>query len=90
VEVMGKSAIPALHAFGSQLDLVASKGVAGAALMSEIARALGQEYRARLQSQVEKLDSRLVLGVALFFFTPFVALLLFATLRPVLQIFLEG
>lgn len=89
VEVMGASGFPALHAFGSQLDLVASKGVAGAALMAEIARALGQEYRAKLQSEVEKLDSRLVLVVALFFFVPFVALLLFATLGPVLAIFAE-
>ncbi|BAJ64433.1 hypothetical protein ANT_24070 [Anaerolinea thermophila UNI-1] len=90
VEAMGASGIPALHAFGSQLDLVASKGVAGAALMSEIARALGQEYRAKLQSEVEKLDSRLVLVVALFFFVPFVALLLFAALNPILTVFLEG
>jgi len=89
VEVMGASGIPALHAFGSQLDLVASKGVAGAVLMSEIARALGQEYRAKLQSEVEKLDSRLTLVVALFFFVPFVALLLFATLNPVLAILME-
>lgn len=89
VEVMGQSGIPALHAFASQLDLVASKGVAGAALMSEIARALGQEYRAKLQSEVEKLDSRLVMVVALFFFMPFVALLLFAAINPVLTIFLE-
>lgn len=89
VEVMGQSGIPALHAFGSQLDLVASKGVAGAVLMSEIARALGQEYRAKLQSEVEKLDSRLVLVAALFFFVPFVALLLFAALGPVLAIFAE-
>ncbi len=90
VEVMAQSGIPALHAFGSQLDLVASKGVAGAALMSEIARALGQEYRAKLQSEVEKLDSRLVLVVAMFFFVPFVALLLFAALNPILTVFLEG
>jgi tight adherence protein C len=89
VEVMRASGIPALHAFGSQLDLVASKGVAGAVLMGEIARALGQEYRARLQSEVEKLDSRLTLTVALFFFVPFVALLLFAALGPVLAIFAE-
>lgn len=89
VEVMRASGIPALHAFGSQLDLVASKGVAGAALMSEIARALGQEYKARLQSEVEKLDSRLVLMVALFFFVPFVALLLFAALNPILAVFAE-
>ncbi len=87
VEVMRRSGMPALHAFGSQLDLVAAKGVAGALLMSEIARALGQEYRARLQSEVEKLDSRLVLAVALFFFVPFVVLLLFAALSPVLAIF---
>jgi len=89
VEVMGRSGIPALHVFASQLDLVASKGVAGAVLMSEIARALGQEYRARLQSEVEKLDSRLVLVVALFFFVPFVALLLFASINPILAVFAE-
>ncbi len=89
VEVMGASGVPALHAFGSQLDLVASKGVAGAALMSEIARALGQEYRAKLQSEVEKLDSRLTLVVALFFFVPFVVLLLFAALNPILAVFAE-
>lgn len=89
VEVMRASGIPVLHAFGSQLDLVASKGVAGAALMSEIARALGQEYRAKLQSDVEKLDSRLTLVVAMFFFVPFVALLLVAALGPVLAVFAE-
>lgn len=90
IETMAQSGVPALHAFGSQLDLVASKGVAGAALMSEIARALGQEYRAKLQSEVEKLDSRLVLVVAVFFFVPFVALLLFAALNPILAVFLAG
>jgi tight adherence protein C len=90
LELMTSSGIPALHAFGSQLDLVASKGVAGAMLMSEIARTLGQEYRARLQSQVEKLDSRLTLVVAIFFFVPFVALLLFAVLQPVLEVFLNS
>lgn len=89
MEALGGSGIPALHAFGSQLDLVAGKGVAGAALMGEIARALSVEYRARLQSEVEKLDSRLVLVVALFFFAPFVALLLFAALSPILAVFAE-
>jgi tight adherence protein C len=90
LEVMTSAGIPALHAFGSQLDLVASKGVGGAVLMSEIARTLGQEYRARLQSQVEKLDSTLTLVVAIFFFVPFVALLLFAVLQPVLEVFLHS
>lgn len=89
-ETLSQSGLPALHAFGSQLDLVASKGVAGSTLMSEIARALGQEYRAKLQSEVEKLDSRLVLIVALFFFAPFVAVLLAAALMPVMSIFLGG
>jgi len=87
VETMRISGIPALHAFASQLDMVSSKGVAGAELMSEIARALGQEYRARLLSDVEKLDSRLTLTVTFFFFLPFVAILLYAALAPVLQIF---
>ncbi len=87
LETMRGAGLPALSAFGSQLDLVSSKGVAGAALMSEIARALGQDYRARLQSSVEKLDSRLVMAVALFFFAPFVGLILFGALNPILSIF---
>lgn len=87
VETLRSCSVPALAAFGSQLDLVASKGVAGAVLMSEIARSLGQEYKARLQSEVEKLDSRLVMEVALFFFVPFVVLLLYAAISPVLAVF---
>lgn len=87
VETLRAASVPALAAFASQLDLVASKGVAGASLMSEIARSLGQEYKARLQSEVEKLDSRLVMVVAIFFFVPFVVLLLYAAISPVLAVF---
>jgi len=87
VETMRASGVPALAAFASQLDLVAAKGVAGASLMSEIARSLGQEYKAKLQSDVEKLDSKLVMLVAVFFFVPFVVLLLYAAISPVLAVF---
>lgn len=89
IEYMRASGLPALYAFGSQVDLVAAKGVAGASLMSEIARALAAEHRARLTADVEKLDGKLVMAVAIFFFVPFVAILLYAAINPVLTVFLE-
>ena len=85
VEVFAETRLPQLIAFATQLDLVAVKGVGGAELMSEIARSLGQEYRGRLVMEVEKLDSRLMVMVSLFFFVPFVALLLGALMIPTLQ-----
>jgi hypothetical protein len=48
------------------------EGVAGAEQMSAVARALAQEYRQRLMSETKKLDSRLVMATALFFFIPYV------------------
>lgn len=87
VETFRKANVPALTAFASQLDMVAGKGVNGAELMAQIAETLVGEYRARLASEVEKLDGRLTLLVMLFFFAPFVILLLATFLLPVLQAF---
>ncbi|RCK72763.1 MAG: hypothetical protein ANABAC_1297 [Anaerolineae bacterium] len=87
VETFRKANLPALTAFASQLDLVASKGVGGAELMAQIAETLVGEYRARLASEVEKLDSRLTLMVMFFYFAPFVIFLLATFLTPVLSAF---
>lgn len=87
IETFRKANLPALTAFASQLDLVASKGVGGAELMAQIAETLVGEYRARLASEVEKLDSRLTLLVMLFYFAPFVIFLLATFLAPVLTAF---
>jgi Flp pilus assembly protein TadB len=87
VEVFTQAGLPELLAFAVQLDLVAEKGVAGASLMNEVAQTLSREYRARLEAEVEKLNGRLVLATAVFFFIPFVAIILGAFFLPVMQIF---
>lgn len=90
LETLRKANLPALTAFAGQLDLVAAKGVAGADLMVQIAETLVTEYRTRLQSDVEKLDSRLTMLVMLFYFAPFVIFLLIVFLAPVLSVFSGG
>jgi Flp pilus assembly protein TadB len=79
--------VPAVRSFAAQLDRVSEKGVAGAAQMSRIAQAMAQEYRQRLMSETKKLDSRLVLATALFFFIPFVVVILGSFMLPILQMF---
>ncbi len=87
VEVFSQAGLPELMAFAAQLDLVAEKGVAGALLMNEVARTLGREYRARLDSEIEKLNGRLMLATAFFFFIPFVLVILGSFMVPVMAIF---
>ena len=79
--------IPAVRSFAAQLDRVSEKGVAGAAQMSKVAQALAQEYRQRLMSETKKLDSRLVLATAFFFFIPFVLVILGSFMLPILTMF---
>jgi len=87
VEVFSQADLPELLSFAAQLDLVAEKGVAGATLMNEVARTLGREYRARLDSEVEKLNGRLMLATAAFFFIPFVLVILGSFMAPVMALF---
>jgi tight adherence protein C len=87
VEVFAQADLPELIAFAAQLDLVAEKGVAGATLMNEVARTLGREYRSRLDSEVEKLNGKLMLATAVFFFIPFVLVILGSFMAPVMAIF---
>jgi len=87
VEVFSQADLPELLSFAAQLDLVAEKGVAGAMLMNEVARTLGREYRSRLDSEVEKLNGKLMLATAVFFFIPFVLVILGSFMVPVMSIF---
>lgn len=87
VEIFAQADLPELMAFAAQLDLVAEKGVAGATLMNEVARTLGREYRSRLDSEVEKLNGKLMLATAVFFFIPFVLVILGSFMMPVMAIF---
>jgi Flp pilus assembly protein TadB len=87
IEVFEQAGLPELMSFAAQLDLVAEKGVAGAILMNEVARTLGREYRSRQESEVEKLNGRLMLATAIFFFIPFVLIILGSFMAPVMAIF---
>jgi tight adherence protein C len=87
VEVFTQARLPELVSFAVQLDMVADKGVSGALLMNEVARTLGREYRSRLESEVEKLNGRLMLATAAFFFIPFVLVILGSLIAPVMAVF---
>jgi Flp pilus assembly protein TadB len=87
VEACSQAGLPELTAFAAQLDLVAGKGLAGASLMNDVARTLGREYRAHLEREVEKLNGRLMLATAVFFFIPFVLVILGSFIAPVMAIF---
>jgi Flp pilus assembly protein TadB len=87
VEVFSQTNLPELISFATQIDLVAEKGVEGAMLMNQVAKTLNREYRSRLDSEVEKLDGRLVLATAVFFFIPFVLIILGSFIAPVMAIF---
>jgi Flp pilus assembly protein TadB len=87
VEVSSKAGLPEFLSFATQLDLVAEKGVAGAELMNEMARTLAREYRSRLDSEVERLNGRLMIATAIFFFIPFVLIILGSFIAPVMAIF---
>jgi Flp pilus assembly protein TadB len=87
VEICAQAKLPELSAFAAQLDLVAEKGIAGVSLMNEVARTLSREYRSHLDGEVEKLDSRLMLATAVFFFIPFVLIILGSFITPVMALF---
>jgi Flp pilus assembly protein TadB len=87
VEIASQAGLPELMSFATQLDLVAEKGVTGATLMNQVARTLAREYRSRLDSEVEKLNGRLMLATAIFFFIPFVLIILGSLIAPVMAIF---
>ena len=87
LETFSATGVTTVRAFAAQLDRVSEKGVAGAEQMSAVARSMSQEYRQRLMSETKKLDSKLVLATALFFFIPFVIVILGSFMLPILSMF---
>ncbi len=87
VETLAEMGLPELNAFAVQLDLVAEKGVAGADLMTSIARSLAAEYREAVMRAAEELESNLVAPAALFFFLPFVAVIMAPLVVSLLRTF---
>lgn len=86
LEVVDAYGLPSLRAFASQVDLAARKGAAGPELMESLARMLVLEYKEQALRQAEKLDSRLAVPSVLFFFLPFLFLILTPLLMPVLAV----
>jgi len=82
--------VSALRSFAGQLDMVARKGVSGPQLMHDIAQTLAREHRQEVMRLAKSLDSKLVVATAIFYFMPFVGLLLFAFAAPVLRVLSAG
>jgi len=78
--------LPALRAFAAQIDLAARKGAAGPELMEGLAKTLIIEFKDRALREAETLDSRLAVPSVLFFFLPFLFLMLVPLMWPVLQV----
>lgn len=65
-----------LNRFAMQLDRVAAKGVDAPRIMIEIARGLAREYRSHVQQTAANMDSALLMPMTLFFFLPFMLVIL--------------
>jgi Flp pilus assembly protein TadB len=85
-EVVTEYDLAALRAFASQIDLAARKGAAGPELMQGLARTLIIEYKDHALRQAEALEHRLAVPSVLFFFLPFLFLVLAPLLLPLLSI----
>jgi Flp pilus assembly protein TadB len=85
LEVAQRYDLSALHAFVAQVNMAASTGAAGPDLMQSLAHTLIVEYKDRALREAEALDSRLAVPSVLFFFLPFLFLMLAPLLLPVIQ-----
>ena len=87
VEGLRRMGEDALSTFAVQLDMVAEKGAAGAELMASVAESLAREEQARAMRAAERLESDLVIPAALFFFLPFVAVVMLPILASLFRAF---
>ena len=78
--------LPALQAFVRQIDLAARTGAVGPTQMQQLARSLIVEYKERALREAEQLDGRLAVPAVLFFFMPFLFLLLAPLVYPILEV----
>lgn len=85
-EVVERYRLPSLRAFAAQVDMAAQKGAAGPELMEGLARSLIIAYKDQALREAEKLDSRLAVPSVLFFFLPFLFLILTPLLLPVMEV----
>lgn len=85
-EVVERYGLPSLRAFAAQVDIAAQKGAAGPELMEGLARSLIIAYKDQALREAEKLDSRLAVPSVLFFFLPFLFLILTPLLMPVMAV----
>ena len=69
-----------------QISMDGSKGAAGPELMEGLAKTLIIEFKDRALREAEALDSRLAVPSVLFFFLPFLFLMLVPLMWPVLQV----
>ncbi len=86
-DVMTETGLPALRAFGVQLDLVARIGIGAANRLREISNALASEYRQQLRVKIVQLDMRLTAAVSLFFFVPLFGVVGFGAFSSFLSAF---
>lgn len=85
VEVVNRYDLPSIRAFAAQIDQAARTGVAGPELMEGLARTLIIAYKDRALREAEALESRLAVPTVLFFFLPFMFLILVPLLLPVIN-----
>lgn len=76
VEKLAEHRLTELNRFAMQLDRVAAKGVDAPRVMVEIARGLAREYRSHVQQTAANMDSELLMPMTLFFFLPFMMVIL--------------
>jgi len=85
VEVVNRYDLPPVRAFAAQIDQASRTGVAGPELMEGLARTLIIAYKDRSLREAEALESRLAVPTVLFFFLPFMFLILVPLLLPVIN-----
>jgi tight adherence protein C len=76
MEILSKWELPELSRFAMQLNRVAEKGVDAPRIMTDIARGLAREYRSHVQQTAANMDTELLAPMTLFFFLPFVVVIL--------------
>ena len=76
MEILSKWELPELTRFAMQLNRVAEKGVDAPRIMTDIARGLAREYRSHVQQTAANMDTELLAPMTLFFFLPFVVVIL--------------
>jgi len=84
-----EAGLPELLSFAAQVDLAAQKGTGIQEMMEGLAESMAVENNARIRSEAEGIDVKLTIPIFVFFFLPFLVLLLAPVLGGVVG-FLSG